>query len=65
MFQYFLTTIIFYDRFIFPNNINFFLSLIIMGVILGNLINHYVESKTYKIMVNCLAFISALILVAV
>ena len=63
-FQYFLTTIIFYDRFIFPYDIKI-IFLIIIGVILGSLINYYVESKTYKIMVNCLAFISALILVAI
>ncbi len=63
-FQYFLTTIIFYDNFIFPNNVKVVLALII-GVIIGNLINHYLESKTYKIMVNSLAVISALILISV
>ena len=30
-----------------------------------NLINHYLKSKTYKIMVNSLAVISALILISV
>ncbi len=64
MFQYFLTTIIFYDKFVFPSNYKLVIALII-GVILGNLINHYLESKTYKIMVNSLAIISALILISV
>tara|TARA_Y100000389_G_C17364214_1_gene465360 strand:+ start:377 stop:1108 length:732 start_codon:yes stop_codon:yes gene_type:complete len=64
MFQYFLTTIIFYDSFIFPNNFKVVLTIII-GVILGNLINYYVESKTYKTIVYSLSFISALILVTV
>ena len=64
IFQYFLTTIIFYEKFVFPYNIKFALTLII-GVILGNIINHYVESKPYKIMVNSLAVVSALILIFV
>ena len=63
-FQYFLTTIIFYDKFIFPMNIKVILSLIV-GVMIGNLINQYLESKTYRIMVNSLAVISALILISV
>lgn len=63
-FQYFLTTIIFYDQFVFPNNYKLIIALFI-GVTLGNLINHYLESKTYKIMVNLLAVISALILISV
>ncbi len=63
-FQYFLTIIIFYDKFTFPNNYMIIVALII-GVILGNLINQYLESKTYKMMVNLLAVISALILISV
>tara|TARA_B100001059_G_C17709505_1_gene514656 strand:+ start:317 stop:1048 length:732 start_codon:yes stop_codon:yes gene_type:complete len=63
-FQYFLTTIIFYDKFIFPNNYKLIIALVV-GVMMGNLINHYLKSKTYKIMVNSLAVISALILISV
>tara|TARA_B100001057_G_C22866881_1_gene956947 strand:+ start:5922 stop:6653 length:732 start_codon:yes stop_codon:yes gene_type:complete len=63
-FQYFLTTIIFFDQFVFPNNYKLIIALVV-GVTLGNLINHYLESKTYKIMVNLLAVISALILISV
>lgn len=63
-FQYFLTTIIFYDKFIFPNNYKIVIALVV-GVMMGNLINHYLKSKTYKIMVNSLAVISALILISV
>ncbi len=63
-FQYFLTTIIFFDKFIYPDNYKLFLALAI-GVISGNLINHYLETKTYKIIVNSLAIISALILILI
>lgn len=63
-FQYFLTTIIFYDKFLFPYNFKVILALII-GVIIGNFINHYLESKTYRVMVNSLAVISAIILISV
>ena len=38
---------------------------LVVGVMMGNLINHYLKSKTYKIMVNSLAVISALILISV
>ena len=62
--QYFLTIIIFYDRFFFPGNIKVVLSLI-FGVIIGNFINQYLKSKTYKTIVNFLAGISAIILVLV
>ena len=63
-FQYFLTTIIFYDKFMFPNNYKLVIALVV-GVIVGNLINHYLKSKTYKLMVNSLAIISAVILISV
>lgn len=64
MFQYFLTTIIFYDKFVFPFNIKVALTLI-FGVIIGNFINHYLKIKAYKMIVNFLAVISALILLLV
>lgn len=63
MFQYFLTTIIFYDKFIFPNNYKLVIVLVI-GVSLGNIFNHYLESKSFKIMVYFLAFASSLILIS-
>ena len=63
-FQYLLTIIIFYDKFTFTNNYTIFVVLII-GVTLGNLINQYLETKIYKLMVNTLAAISALILISI
>jgi hypothetical protein len=63
-FQYLLTTIIFFDKFMYPNDYKL-ITVLITGVLIGNLINHYLESKTYKIMVNSLAVISASILLFV
>lgn len=61
-FQYFLTIIIFYNQFIFPTNFKLAI-IIILGIILGNLINYYIESKIYKMIVNLLAILSAFILI--
>ena len=63
-FQYFLTIIIFYNQFIFPTNFKLAI-IIILGIILGNLINYYIESKIYKMIVNLLAILSAFILILV
>ena len=63
-FQYILTIILFFDYFIYPNNIKVLIVLAI-GIILGNLINNYLEYKTYKMMINFLAVISALILLSI
>ena len=63
-FQYLLTTIIFFDKFMYPNDYKL-ITVLITGFLIGNLINHYLESKTYKIMVNSLAVISASILLFV
>ena len=61
-FQYFLTIIIFYNQFIFPTNFKLAI-IIIFRIILGNLINYYIESKIYKMIVNLLAILSAFILI--
>ena len=50
-FQYCFTTIIFYDRFLFPNNYKL-VAIIIVGTVLGNLINFYLETKIYILIVN-------------
>ena len=63
-FQYCLTTIIFYDRFLFPNNYKLIASIII-GAVLGNLINYYLKIKIYKLIVNLLAVLSAFILILI
>ena len=60
-FQYLLTIIIFFDKFIFPKDIKIIIVLII-GTLIGNLINYFLESKPYKMIVNLLAILSAIIL---
>ena len=60
-FQYFLTIIIFFDKFIFPKDIKIIIVLII-GTLIGNLINYFLQSKPYKMIVNLLAILSAIIL---
>ena len=63
-FQYLLTTIIFFDKFTYPSDYKFIIALIV-GVIIGNVINYYLEKKLFKIIVNSLAVISASILLFV
>jgi len=60
-FQYLLTIIIFFDKFIFPNDIKIIIAIII-GALLGNIINYFLESEIYKLIVNLLAVLSAVIL---
>ena len=60
-FQYFLTIIIFFDKFIFPKDIKI-IFIIIIGTLIGNLINYFLKSKIYKMIVNLLASLSAIIL---
>ena len=61
-FQYLLTLTIFFEDFIFPNSFKLILVLL-FGVLVGNLVNYFLESKTYKMIVNFLAVISAIILI--
>lgn len=61
VFQYFLTIIIFFEKFTFLDDIKIFFVLII-GILIGNLVYNYLKSKIYKIIVNSLAIISAIIL---
>lgn len=61
VFQYFLAIIIFFEKFIFLDDIKIFFVLII-GILIGNLIYYYLRSKIYKIIVNSLAILSAVIL---
>lgn len=60
-FQYLLTIIIFFDKFIFPNDIKIIIAIII-GALLGNIVNYFLESEIYKLIVNLLAVLSAVIL---
>ena len=60
-FQYLLTLIIFFDNFSYLNNHNLIFVLII-GVTIGNLINHFLKSEIYRMMVNILAVLSAMVL---
>ena len=61
-FQYLVTVIIFYKDFNFPKDINFVWA-IFLGILIGNIINNYVDNKKYKIAVNILAILSSLILI--
>jgi len=60
-FQYLVTVIIFYSDFNFPKDINLTWT-IFLGILIGNIINNYVDNKKYKIAVNILAILSSLIL---
>lgn len=62
IFQYLLTSLFFFDKYIYPNDIKL-IGIIIIGVFLGNLINHYMQSMVmYRMFVNILAMFSAIIL---
>ena len=61
IFQYFLTIIIFFEKFIFLDDIKIFFILII-GILIGNLVYYYLRSKIYKVIVNSIAIMSAIIL---
>ena len=61
-FQYFLTIIIFYDDYTFPKDLSVILVLIV-GVFIGNVTNYFLNNHVFKILVNFLAIISALILI--
>ena len=61
VFQYFLTIIIFFEKFIFLDDVKIFLVLII-GILIGNLVYYYLRSKIYKVIVNSIAIMSAIIL---
>lgn len=60
-FQYLITILIFYDQFFFPKSEKFIIILII-GTIIGNLISFFLDSKIYKIIVNIIAILSAIVL---
>ena len=62
IFQYILTTLVFFDKFIFPIDLKL-IGALIVGILLGNLINHYLQSTVlYRMIVNFLAMLSAVIL---
>ena len=59
--QYFVTCIIFKDYFIFPFNNELILALF-FGIFFGNLFLKFLNEKIYKLIVNLLAFGSAIFL---
>lgn len=61
-FQYIITIVIFFDKFIFLNNLKF-VTILIIGIAIGNLISSFVDSKIYRIIVNVIAMLSAIFLV--
>ena len=62
MFQYFVSLIIFYENISFPT-IELIFSLVI-GIILGNILNNYISERKYKFSVNILALISSIFLIS-
>ena len=62
IFQYFISLIIFYENISFPT-IELIFSLVI-GIILGNILNNYISEKKYKFSVNILALISSIFLIS-
>lgn len=60
-FQYIVTVIIFYEHFVFPKNINLML-VIFLGILIGNIINIYIDNNKYKMAINILAILSSLML---
>ena len=62
-FQYLLTCMIFLKDLIIPNDLRLF-AVLIIGIIIGNIINYYIESKIYRVIVNFLALASAFILIS-
>lgn len=62
IFQYILTTLVFFDKFIYPSDLKL-IGALTVGIFLGNLINHYLQSTAlYRMIVNFLAILSAVIL---
>ena len=57
-FQYLLTIIIFFDKFTFLSDYKLII-VIMLGVIIGNVFNCYLDDKIFKIIVNFLAVFSA------
>ena len=62
-FQYVLTCMIFLKDLVIPSDIKLIIVLVI-GITIGNIINYYIESKIYKLIVNFLAVASAFILIS-
>lgn len=60
--QYLLAIIIFYNEFSYPKNTNL-IWVIMLGVIIGNLINSYINEDNYRKVINILAILSSLILI--
>ena len=62
IFQYFLTALVFFDKFIYPSDLRLIGALTI-GVFLGNLVNYFLKSTMlYRMIVYLLAMLSAIIL---
>ena len=61
-FQYLLTTLVFFDKFIYLIDLKL-IGTLTTGVFLGNLINYFLKSTAvYRIIVNFLAILSSIIL---
>jgi len=62
LFQYFLTIIVFFQKFTYPKDFKI-IAVVVLGVLLGNLINFFLKSTIlYRMIVNLLAVFSAIVL---
>ena len=59
--QYFITVILFFKKITFPE-IQLIWA-IVFGVIIGNILNNYINEKNYKIIISFLAIISSIFLI--
>ena len=59
--QYFITLILFFKKITFPE-IQLIWA-IVFGVIIGNILNNYINEKNYKIIISFLAIISSIFLI--
>ena len=61
-FQYFVSFLIFKKNFFFPGYFNL-LIIIPIGVLIGNILNIFVNEKIYKVIINLLAIFTSIILI--
>ena len=59
--QYFITVVIFYEKFLLPDGFKIYL-MIILGIIIGNILNKLISYTQFRITLNALALLSSFLL---
>lgn len=59
--QYFITVVIFYEKFLLPDDFKIYL-MIILGIIIGNILNKLISYTQFRITLNALALLSSFLL---